>query len=196
MSKSDLRKQLLAYRRLLPEQELAARNLSLAELSIAFLKPLIKHSLHVFLPITRNNEPNTFPIADYFLANGKKVIISKTDFSNHTMTHYAYGPELKIENNKFGIPEPISGKEEILHDLDVVLIPLLGVDDFGNRIGYGKGYYDELLAQLPETVLKVGLSLSDPLDHLDFAEEHDVALDMCITPFDIIDFRENNEIGS
>jgi 5-formyltetrahydrofolate cyclo-ligase len=59
---------------------------------------------------------------------------------------------------------------------------LLAFDVKGNRVGYGKGYFDKYLKECREDCIKVGLSYYEPLDSIDDANEFDVPLDFCITP--------------
>jgi 5-formyltetrahydrofolate cyclo-ligase len=63
-----------------------------------------------------------------------------------------------LQRGTFGIFEPPSDAGEV--EPDVLLVPLLGFDHFGNRIGYGKGYYDRTLRQLQtrKKIIAVGLA--------------------------------------
>lgn len=64
---------------------------------------------------------------------------------------------------------------------DVVLMPLLGFDKHGTRLGYGGGYYDRTLAAMQKTPRLVGLAFAaQELDHIP-RESHDVPLDAVIT---------------
>lgn len=64
---------------------------------------------------------------------------------------------------------------------DVVLMPLLGFDKNGTRLGYGGGYYDRTLARLKKRPLLVGLAFSvQELDRIP-REAHDVPLDAIVT---------------
>ena len=105
------------------------------------------------------------------------------------MDHILFDEDLQFELDRFGIPEPIGGEQIDLAEIDMILVPLLVFDRTGNRIGYGGGYYDRLLVDLPERVVKVGLSLAGPVDLLSTTETHDIALDACITPFQIVKFK-------
>jgi 5-formyltetrahydrofolate cyclo-ligase len=69
-----------------------------------------------------------------------------------------------LESGRFGILEP---KQNIRNNyknhvtpeqLDVVIVPGLAFDPFGNRLGRGKGYYDRFLSQFPLTTLLIGLA--------------------------------------
>jgi len=64
---------------------------------------------------------------------------------------------------------------------DLVLMPLLGFDDQGTRLGYGGGYYDRTLSVLPKKPLLVGLAFAaQELPHIP-REAHDIPLDMIVT---------------
>ena len=58
----------------------------------------------------------------------------------------------KIKKNKYNIPEPIDGIEVPNNKLEVVFIPLLAFDEKGNRVGYGKGFYDNMLNKCSQIV--------------------------------------------
>jgi 5-formyltetrahydrofolate cyclo-ligase len=61
-------------------------------------------------------------------------------------------------------------------------MPLLAFDSKGDRVGYGKGYYDRFLAACRKDVLKIGLSYFPPVSSIDDIEIFDKKLDFCITP--------------
>ncbi|MEY3642146.1 MAG: hypothetical protein RLZZ149_74, partial [Pseudomonadota bacterium] len=84
--------------------------------------------------------------------------------------------------NQYGIPEPMGGIEIKAGQIDAAIIPLLAFDNIGNRVGYGKGYYDRFLANCRADVLKIGLSFFPPVSSIDDIENFDKKLDFCITP--------------
>jgi 5-formyltetrahydrofolate cyclo-ligase len=63
----------------------------------------------------------------------------------------------------------------------------MAFDGRGYRVGYGKGFYDRFLQGMD--TLKVGLSLFDVSDNIDDVNEHDLKLDLCVTPAKLFDFR-------
>ena len=64
---------------------------------------------------------------------------------------------------------------------DVIVMPLLGFDRFGTRLGYGGGYYDRTLQQLKKRPRLVGIAFAaQELDTIP-SEAHDVPLDMIVT---------------
>lgn len=140
--------------------------------------------LHTFLPILEKREPNTFLLIDYIKANypNTKIVVPKSDLQKNIMTHYVLG-EQALMKNKWGIVEPEGSTNQVAVGLiDAVLLPLLSFDMEGNRVGYGKGYYDRFLSECRPDIRKIGLSLFDPVDKIIDREAHDIPLDSCVTP--------------
>lgn len=67
----------------------------------------------------------------------------------------AWGME-PLEQGPWGLMEPTLA-QHFLPPVQLLLVPGLAYDDDGYRIGYGRGFYDALLARLPEDVLTVGV---------------------------------------
>jgi 5-formyltetrahydrofolate cyclo-ligase len=65
---------------------------------------------------------------------------------------------MKIVEPKWSIRQDVS-RQIVREQIDVVLVPGLAFDRFGNRLGRGRGYYDRFLRQLPTGVLTIGLAL-------------------------------------
>ncbi len=56
-----------------------------------------------------------------------------------------------MEKSRFGIPEPVRSPEIPVCDIDLLLMPLVGWDESGNRLGMGAGFYDRVLAPLSQS---------------------------------------------
>ena len=77
------------------------------------------------------------------------------------MNFYKWDKNSVLQINKFGILEPISTKKSIIPD--IMLVPLLAFDKFNNRLGYGKGYYDNYLnkyLKIKKNILRIGIAFS------------------------------------
>src|SRR5690606_41251409 len=93
------------------------------------------------------------------------------------------------KKNDYNTPEPIDRFPVYDKQIDVVFIPLLDYDQIGNRIGYGKGFYDSFLEKCRKDVLKIGVSFYPPEAEIEDIRPEDIPLDMTITPDEIFDFR-------
>lgn len=140
--------------------------------------------VHAYLPIYKNNEPDTDPLLEWlkFSNPGLQIVYPKVSPLDFSMKHYLHEDDMYFDMNQYGIPEPVGGKEIMPEELDLVFVPLLGFDLQGNRVGYGKGYYDRFLSKCKEDVIKVGLSFLSPIDCIEDVDFFDKKLDFCITP--------------
>lgn len=83
----------------------------------------------------------------------------------------AWGTE-PLEKGQWGLMEPALALH-FLPPVELLLVPGLVFDDEGHRMGYGRGFYDALLAQLPEEILTVGVGFEAQM-HLPVpVEPHD-----------------------
>ena len=98
------------------------------------------------------------------------------------MTHFLLTDNTKIKKNEYNIPEPVNGLPVPPEMIDVVFVPLLAYDKQGNRVGYGKGFYDQFLAECKPETIKIGLSFFEAENQIEDVFEADVLLDYCITP--------------
>jgi 5-formyltetrahydrofolate cyclo-ligase len=96
--------------------------------------------------------------------------------------------ETAFEENKYGITEPVDGEVIDPQEIDMVLVPLFAFDKNGNRVGYGKGYYDRFLKNCREDVILVGISYFEPVEKIYDTHDYDVPLNFCITPQNLYEF--------
>jgi 5-formyltetrahydrofolate cyclo-ligase len=141
---------------------------------------------HLFLSIQEQKEINTEHILNILFAKDKEIVISKSDFENGTLINYLLTENTRIKKNKYNIPEPVDGIEVPNNKIDVVFVPLLSYDTKGNRVGYGKGFYDRFLENT--NCIKIGLSFFEPEERLEEVLPTDIALNFCITPKNIHSF--------
>ena len=83
----------------------------------------------------------------------------------------AWGTE-PLEPGPWGLMEPALA-QHFLPPVQLLLVPALAFDDDGFRIGYGRGFYDALLAKLPEAILTVGVGFETQMHRPVPVEPHD-----------------------
>lgn len=146
--------------------------------------------IHTYLPLYNHHEPDPVPLVDWlrFRDPGMKVASSKVNAADFTMSHFIHDEETVFELNKYGIPEPKGGVQVSPDQIDAIFIPLLAFDGIGNRVGYGKGYYDRFLSLCRNDALKIGISFFPPADEITDIDFFDKKLDLCITPEQVYAF--------
>ncbi|ARN78055.1 5-formyltetrahydrofolate cyclo-ligase [Nonlabens spongiae] len=145
---------------------------------------------HLFLSIEKQHEIQTEYLLQVLQGRDKNLIVSKGNFKDYSLNHYLLTDQTSLKLNKYGIPEP-SGEGNIQiqeSQIDVVFTPLLAADLKGNRVGYGKGFYDRFLEKCRPETIKIGLNFFEPLPDLIEANENDQRLDYLVTPEKIFNF--------
>ncbi len=140
--------------------------------------------LHCYLSIAKFKEYDTMPFIEWIWENYPKIhiVISKSDFETHELKHYLMEKDAPLEHNPWGIPEPVNAPEIDVQQIDAVVAPLLVVDRAGNRIGYGKGFYDRFFAACRPDLRKLGISYFVPIDHIDGIQSWDIPISIVFTP--------------
>lgn len=187
MIKKEVRKKYKELRKNLSEDTIEEMSLQIANQLIQL--DIWQHSFyHLFLPIESQNEVNTEYILQVLAGKDKNVVLSKSDFDTREMTHFLLTDNTTIKKNEYDIPEPIDGLEVPVSKIDVVFVPLLAFDKKGNRVGYGKGFYDKFLAACKPEILKIGLSFFESENLISDVLATDIQLDLCVTPTQVYKF--------
>ncbi|WGH27272.1 MAG: 5-formyltetrahydrofolate cyclo-ligase [Candidatus Bostrichicola ureolyticus] len=139
-----------------------------------------KKYYHIYLPI--KYEINTYPIIYKLLSMDKQVVIPKINFSNMFIENYLFKKNTFLKKNKYGILEPLKSEQISYLLIDIVFIPLLIFDKEYNRVGYGYGFYDKFLINCRVDVIKIGLSLLEPISRIIDINMDDIPLDIVVTP--------------
>lgn len=185
MDKSQLRKDFKEKRKNLSDQKKYKLDQGVSSrLKSLILKNSFK-KVHIFLPIEKFREFNSF-----ILLNDKDL--SHVEFvipvvSGEKMLTVRYIPE-DISISNWGIPEPVKYKEVKDDDIDLVLVPLLVCDQKGNRVGYGKGFYDRFMSKLSDKIMKLGVSYFDPIHEEISNDSWDVKLDALMLADKMLEF--------
>jgi 5-formyltetrahydrofolate cyclo-ligase len=142
-----------------------------------------------YSPIKALNEYNPVLIEEYcFFKNPTATLIYPVaDFKSNSLKPFAVKEDTFFEINEFEIEEPIDGEEILPTTIELMIVPLLSFDEKGNRVGYGKGFYDKLIQECSSTLLKIGFSFFNP-EIIDDVNNLDKKLDFCITPECIYEF--------
>lgn len=136
---------------------------------------------HVFLSIPEKKEVNTNPIITILQGKDKNIVLPKM-IGDKSLDNYLLTDSTVLKTNDWGVPEPLDGLEVNETKMDVVFLPLLAFDKKGNRVGYGKGFYDFFLQKCRSDVIKIGLSFFKAEELISDTHKNDIRLDFCVTP--------------
>lgn len=189
MNKAEIRKEYLQKRLdLEAKQQLRFDDLMLLQ----FQQFNFNHiqSVLTYWPMGNKNEPNTHIFSSYLRHTIPHLQITypKSNFETNTLEAILIGEATVYKTNDYGITEP---KEGLIFDpqkIDLILMPLIAFDEFGFRVGYGKGLYDKFCKMCKSDVIKIGFSYFKPLNKIDDTNSFDVPLTYCITPDHIYEF--------
>jgi len=186
-NKKELRLQYKNLRKALTLDEIEEKSLAIAN-NLIQLPIWEKTYFHLFLPIEEQKEVNTEYVLHLLSGKDKEIVVSKSDFETRIMTHFLLTDNTKIKKNEYNIPEPVSGLKVPAETIDVVFVPLLAFDVLGNRVGYGKGFYDKFLSECKPETIKIGLSFFEAENQIEDIFELDIQLDYCVTPEKVYEF--------
>lgn len=188
MFKDEARKSLLQKRQSLCQRECIQWD---DLLLIQFQKFNFTNTLIIgsFYPMEKNNEPNTILLTSYLQQFIPDLIIAYPviDKTLGTMQFHEATPDLYL--NSLGIYEPHQSKMIPGKNIDCFLVPLLGFDLLGHRLGFGKGYYDKYFSTCHHPHHRIGISYFDPIPNMQDTHEFDVPLTHCITPCNSYEFK-------
>lgn len=156
----------------LSESERNTKNKVISDKLITLLQSLSMKSVAIYMPI--RNEVDITSIFPYF----DKVAIPKV-LDNQTMSFYPIKHLNDVKIGAFNVLEPLSNELVNAHEIDAIIVPMVGFDEYKSRIGYGKGYYDYYLNNNSITSIGVAYEIQK-MNKIDI-EHHDVTLDYIVS---------------
>jgi len=177
MPKRPIRSRLLQLRRELPQAEWLSRSLQ-AQQRLASLQEFAAAGTVAFYSPVRN-EVDTDLLLRSCRTGGKRTVFPRVAGAalEFVEVHDAAG----LSCGSFGVLEPCGRQTVPLAEVDLLLVPGVGFDLQGHRLGYGKGYYDRALEDAREGMLRVGLAFDFQVVPALPAEAHDVRLQLLVT---------------
>ena len=185
-NKEEIRKRLIAERDAMSQEKWQ-------ESSKAIEKKIIKSDIYkqadcILIYADFHGEVGTITLIEDALIKGKKVYLPKVheDYTQNRMDFYEIFSTYELLSGYKGIMEPLADPTrcfkygEYSSKKVLMLVPGVAFDKNGNRLGYGKGYYDNYLSDKP-SILSIGLCFAIQLMDEIPVNERDVKLDYVIT---------------
>lgn len=184
--RKELRKSALAARDAISPTEREGRSRQIAARLLTYLRERNVHSVHCYLSF--RSEVETRDAIRSMLESGIRVTVPIVERigTSAALGHAAITSVTEFQKGHLGIDEPLERTPASLETLDAVIIPLSAFDRTGTRLGYGMGFYDRFLHNLPRRVERIGLAFQvQEIPHIP-ALTHDEPLDLVVTENAII----------
>ncbi|MFO7819424.1 MAG: 5-formyltetrahydrofolate cyclo-ligase [Halanaerobacter sp.] len=189
MTKEEQREKLLKIRDSLSVQEIEQKSSKIKEK--LFDTQEFKSAETVLIYIDFRNEVQTKEVIKEILTGSKRVIVPIMGEKRLYLSELR-DFETELEKSRYGILEPQDRYQRLVkaEELDLIIAPGVGFDEQGNRMGYGGGYYDRLLASIPKVPV-LALSFAEQIVEQIKVSAHDQQVDKVITDKRIIDSQKS-----
>jgi len=179
--KKELRKEILKKRDALSLTERKQKDILIRRR--LFSMPEFKRAKRVLFYVSFGTEVETVGMIEESLQMGKKVVVPKVDKERRRLKLYEIRDIHELSPGYQGILEPSLpyGRLRDIGDIDLVIIPGVGFDCSGNRLGYGGGYFDILLSETKEKPPCIALAYREQIAGSLPSEFHDIKVDTVIT---------------
>ncbi len=182
ITKHKQRKKLLNKRAQLDDKELVNKSEKIK--ARLFKVKEFKQAEKVMFYLAFKNEVFTKKMIELALKLKKKIIVPSSDKENKQLILSEikdYQRELKV--GTYGILEPKAQYYRPIdkNDLDLIIVPGVGFDKAGNRIGYGAGYYDRFLSQITAQITKIALAYEIQIVEKIKVNQYDIPVDKIVT---------------
>ena len=141
----------------------------------------------VLIYMAFGSEIETKPLFERIVANGKMAVLPRVDKTSQTLMLHSVKSVAELQSSGWGIFEPATSAPMVaLKEVGFVLLPGVAFDRTGNRLGYGRGYYDKLLLRADPTLARVAAGFSCQIVDKVPAGPWDQKIDTLITENEII----------
>jgi 5-formyltetrahydrofolate cyclo-ligase len=187
--KRRFRQEALAARREIGPEERALKSEAVSGriMSLHLLRPGATVCFYLATP----DEVETRPLVVEALEAGCRVLLPKVAEGGNLELYPVEDLSSQLEAGPFRIEEPIGGSAEPVNpgSVDCFIVPGVGFDTSGRRCGFGRGYFDRLLASRASGALVVALAFECQITSALPADDHDVLMDIICTEEMIYDCR-------
>lgn len=133
------------------------------------------------------SEIETQSFFERIIADGKIAVLPRVDRASQTLMLHAARSTSDLLTGKWGIREPRADAPTVsIDEIDFLLMPGVAFDRFGNRLGYGRGYYDKLLSIADPALTRVAAAFSCQIVEAVPVGPTDQRIDCIITENEII----------
>ena len=180
MTKKELRQKLRQRMAEIPPRELLERSAAACRRLVE--QPEYRRAEIVMIFLSAPHEVDTSQLALHCWRDMKRVLAPKVSWEQRRMLP----TEIKsltsdVRDDPMGTRQPLAGLPIPVADIDLVIVPGLGFDEAGNRLGRGRGFYEGFLSHRDFRGVSCALALEDQVVEKVLSDETDVHVDMLVT---------------
>ena len=182
MNKSEIKKQLIAWRKSLTWEDVIKRSQQIGVR--LFSSSEFRLAKHILFYVSYDNEVYTHKMIKHGLRYRKQIFVPISQVDSHTLAiSELVDFEQDLVPTTYGILEPKSDCIRLANpkELDMVIVPGIAFDIQGNRLGHGVGYYDNFLRCLSPTIKTIGLAFKEQILSELPKTDNDVPVNIIIT---------------
>ncbi len=180
------RKQLIESRETLSEATRQQWSQAISDLLRKGFPKLQKMNIGIYWPFRGEYDPRS--IAQYFMHHGATLALPEVVSTNAPLCFREWLPGLPMKNGAYGIPIPVDTR---IVKVEAIIIPMVGFDQYGYRLGYGSGYFDRTLATYQPQPLTIGVAFEMQRLENVYAQPHDIAMHYIVTEAGIFRTEEH-----
>ena len=179
LTKAELRERLLAQRAMLTPAEIEQHSAVIAAYVCALPAFCVSPTIMVYIALPQ--EVQTMSIITQARQSQKRIAAPVIRGQDLVALELSEAP-MQLRRGRFGILEPC-GTQRVIHPQEIgfIAVPGIAFDARGGRLGFGKGYYDRFLRQLPATTYRCGLAFGIQVVSCVPQASHDICMHGIIT---------------
>ena len=193
-SKKNTRKRLLEVINSLSVKETHEKSLAACRKLVSTQEYRCASVVMMFLSLPR--EVNTQWAVEYMLNNGKRVVVPHVVWNDRQMVPVVLSSlDCEMTTDRYGLRCPKQAKTVKIDEIDLMIVPGIGFDMAGRRLGRGGGFYDRFLSNTCFNGMLCGLAFSEQVVSDVPINKNDVNINMLVTDQGINRFCSNVEMN-
>lgn len=185
--KKTIRREVLQKRDAIPKKVKGEKDIVIMQRIIQL--PEFINAKTIFFYASFRSEVDTMDMIKVSLNMGKLIVLPKVDKENNRLKLYEIKNMNDLARGYMWILEPFVSEDRLrdIDDIDLIIIPGAAFDTYGNRLGYGAGYYDKLLSEMKREIPIVAPAYEEQIVKKIPAEPHDIKVDKIATDKRVIE---------
>jgi 5-formyltetrahydrofolate cyclo-ligase len=157
--KSVMRREMV-FRRDALSPEVRALQTS-ATMALLFASPQYQAAKNILCTMSFGSEIDTHALITKAKVDGKRIALPRVAEGNQVLALHRLDEDTVLEPSAWGILEPSTAAPTLtIVEIDTIVVPGLAFDFNGNRLGYGRGYYDQLLQSASSSTARIALAFT------------------------------------